>query len=439
MLATFRYRMYPKPGQERLLKSHLSSLCSLYNTLRNLKIERWKNEHASLSEDELRQAALDIRKGDEGLQEVHSQFVQNVATKVYTAFENYFEGRARFPKRKQPKRYRSLTYPQSGFRLCGKIIEKGKKRTELKGKLYLSRIGFVRVFMHRPLEGKVKNLTVKYDAGEWYAVFACDVQDRPKIQLEEVPQNRIKGGDLGLHQFLTLSEGSLPNYPRFLRRSEDKIKRLQKVLSRAEKGSNNYRRLSLRIAGLHLRVRRQRNDYQNKLIAELYKDNDVLVLEKLNVKGMIRNHSLAKSISDASFGRFVRKATFKADMLGKWFVPVDPWGTTQFCYNCLEWVPKDLAERQHRCPNCGADLPRDENSALLIRRLGLTWLSYAPGRGVNTPIEPEPLPSLRRMASLCDEVGSSRLQPWRGRHMSLRFVGGEREEGEHKTSQIGIQ
>jgi len=191
-----------------------------------------------------------------------------------------------------------------------------------------------------------------------------------------------KGGDLGLQQFLTLSEGSLPNYPRFLRREEEKIKRLQKVLSRAEKGSNNFRRLSFRIARLHLRVRRQRNDYQNKLIAELYKDNDVLVLEKLNVKGMIRNHSLAKSISDASFGRFVRKATFKADMLGKWFVPVDPWGTTQFCYNCLEWVPKDLVERQHICPNCGVDLPRDENSALLIRRLGLTWLGYAPGRGV---------------------------------------------------------
>jgi putative transposase len=426
VLAAFRYRICPKPGQGRLLKSHLSALCQLYNELRDLKINTWREKHASLSEDELRQAALDIRKGDEGLQEVHSQFVQNVATKVYTAFENYFEGRARFPKRKQPKRYRSLTYPQSGFRLCGKIIEKGKKRTELKGKLYLSRIGFVRVFMHRPLEGKVKNLTVKYDAGEWYAVFACDVQDRPKIQLEEVPQNRIKGGDLGLHQFLTLSEGSLPNYPRFLRRSEDKIKRLQKVLSRAEKGSNNYRRLSLRIAGLHLRVRRQREDYQKKTIAALYRDSDVIVLERLRVSNMLKNHNLAKSIQDAAFGKFIDKAMFKADMLGKWVVPVDPWGTTQLCYNCLTWVPKGLDEREHRCPRYGANLPRDENSALLIKRLGLTWLGYAPGRGVKTPMEPEPLPSLRGMASLCEEVGSSRLQSWRGHHLGIGFkdIGG---------------
>jgi putative transposase len=330
-------------------------------------------------------------------------------------------GRARFPKRKRERRYRSLTYPQSGFRVCGKVVER-KKRTALKGRLYLSKVGHMRVFMHRPSNGRIKNLTIKYDAGEWYAVFACDVQDRPKIQLEEVPQNRIKGGDLGLHQFLTLSEGSLPNYPRFLRRSEDRIKRLQKALSRAEKGSKNFRKLSFRIARLHRRVFNQRENYQNQVIAGLYRDSDVIVLESLCVSNMLRNHCLAKSIQDAAFGRFDRKAIFKADMLGKWFVPVDPWGTTQLCYNCLTWVPKDLSERQHRCPNCGIDLPRDENSALLIRKLGLTWLGYAPGRGVKTPMEPGPLPSLRGLASLCEEVGSSRLQPWRGCHTDGQFV-----------------
>jgi putative transposase len=340
-----------------------------------------------------------------------------VATRVYTAFRNHLEGRARFPKRKNVKRYRSLTYPQSGFRLCGKVVEKGNKMELIeKGRLYLSKVGHVRIFMHKPLNGRTKNVTAKYDAGEWYAAFICELPDRPKIPLKDVQEGRIKGGDLGLHQFLTLSEGSLPNYPRFLRRSEEKIKRLQKVLSRAEKGSKNYRKIALRIARLRLHVSRQREDYQNQVIAALYRDSDVIVLEKLCVSNMLRNHKLAKSIQDAAFGKFIDKAMFKADLLGRWFVPVDPWGTTQFCHNCLTWVPTDLSERQHKCPVCGADLPRDENSALLIRRLGLTWLSYAPGRGVNTPMEQGPLPSLRGMASLCDEVGSSRLQPWRGRH-----------------------
>ena len=396
MLAAFRYRLYPKPQQERLLKSHLSALCRLYNELRDLRINTWREKHASLSDDELRQAALDVRKNDERLKEIHSQVVQNVATRVYTAFKNYLEGRARFPKHKKERRYRSFTYPQSGFRAFGKVVERGSK-TELieKGRFYLSKVGHVRVFMHRPLEGRIKNLTVKYCAGEWYAAFICYVPDQAKKPVESIPEDRIKGGDLGLERFLTLSEGSLPNYPRFLRRSEERIKVLQRALSRAVKGSRNFRRLSFRIARLHLRVSRQREDYQNQVIAPLYRESDVIVLERLRVSNMLKNHCLAKSIQDAAFGKFIGKARFKADMLGKWFVPVDPWGTTQLCHSCLEWVPKDLSERQHRCPNCGVDLPRDENSALLIKKLGLIWLGYAPGRGVNTPAEQGLLPSLR--------------------------------------------
>jgi len=408
MLAAFRYRIYPKPQQERLLKSHLSALCGLYNKLRDLKIEKWRRERASLSENDLRRTALDLRRSDEGLRCIHSQVVQSVSTRVSTAFKNYFEGRARFPKRKRERRYRSFTYPQSGFRVCGRIIEKGS-RTELKGKLYLSKVSHVRIFMHRPPNGRIKNLTIKYDAEEWYAVFICELPDQPKKPVESTPEERIKGGDLGLINFLTLSDGSSTDYPRYLRRSEEKIKRLQRVLSRAEKGSKNFRRLAFRVARLHLHVRRQREDYQNQVIAALYRDSDVIVLERLRVSNMLKNHCLAKSIQDAAFGKFIDKAMFKADFLGRWFVPVDPWGTTQLCYNCLTWVTKDLSERVHKCPRCGVDLPRDENSALLVRRLGLTWLGYAPGRGVNTPAEQGPLPSLRGMASLCEEVGSSRL------------------------------
>jgi putative transposase len=145
-------------------------LCGLYNELRDLKIDLWKAKRVSLDEGEMRQIALDKRKQDKGLQTIHSQVVQHVAIRVYTAFKNYFEGRARFPKRKRLQKYRSLTYPQSGFKLVGEVVEKGR-RVELKGRLYLSKAGYVRIFMHRPLEGAVKNLTVKYDAGEWHAIF----------------------------------------------------------------------------------------------------------------------------------------------------------------------------------------------------------------------------------------------------------------------------
>ena len=108
----------------------------------------------------------------------------------------------------------------------------------------------------------------------------------------------------------------------------------------------------------------------------------ILILEKLHVENLLKNHNLAKGIQDAAFGKFIRKARFKAEQPGKWFIPVDPWGTTQFCWNCLTWVPKDLGDRGYICPNCGESLPRDLNSAKLIKKLGLRYLlSYAPGRG----------------------------------------------------------
>ena len=413
MLVAFKYRMYPKAWQEGLLKSCLATLCMLYNELRDLKINTWKEGRVSLEENDLRQIALEKRKRDKGLQAIHSQVVQHVATRVYTAFKNYFEGRARFPKRRKVKKYRSLTYPQSGFKLDGEVVEKGR-RTELRGKLYLSKIGYIRIFMHRPLRGKVRNLTVKYDAGKWYAISICEVPDQPKKPVEHVSDGRIKGGDLGLQQFLTLSEGSLSDYPKFLRKTESKIKDLQRVLSRAKEDSKNFRKLALRLARLHHHVACQRENHQNQTIADLYKENDILILERLRVENLLKNHSLAKSLQDAAFGKFIRKAQFKADLLGKWFTPVDPWGTSQFCHNCLIWVPKDLDEREHTCPNCGEQLPRDENSAKLIKRLGVSWLngstsSFAPGRGVKTPTEPEPLPSLHGLASGGVEAGSPRL------------------------------
>lgn len=382
MLLAYRYRIYPKVGQERLLKSQLSVLCKLYNTLRDLKIGLWKRGHISLSRTDLRLKALELRGQDERLQEIHSQVVQSVAARLARSFKNYFEGRARFPKHKHPKKYLSFTYPQSGFKLCN-------------NKLYLSGVGYVRIFMHRPMEGEVKTLTVKYNAGQWYVVFVCENSDLEKTPIEQIPDERIKGGDIGLIKFLTLSDRTAVEPPKFLRKSEEKIKRLQRVISRAKKDSRNRKKLALRLAKQHHHVACQRDDHQNKTLATLYKTYDILFLDKLSVLNMVKNHCLAKSLQDASPGKFLRKAQFKAGMLGKWFIPVDPWGTTQFCHKCLTWVPKDLGEREHACPNCGENLPRDENSAKLIKKIGLSVFKpdYAHGRWVNTPAESEPLPS----------------------------------------------
>jgi putative transposase len=167
------------------------------------------------------------------------------------------------------------------------------------------------------------------------------------------------------------------------------------------------RGLGGRLARLHLHVRRRREDFQNKLVHRVFTENDILVLEKLNASGMLQNHALAKSISDASWSSFARKAAFKAGSLGKQTVFVDPWGTSQFCHRCLRWVSKDIATREHVCPYCGENIPRNVNSSLLIKWLGIQ--SRPPTDSASSPAEQGPLPSLRGLASPSVEAGSPRL------------------------------
>ncbi len=390
------------------LKRSLHALCDLYNTLRAKKIEEYRKNAKSLTKTDLRALALEVRRNNEGLQKIHSQVVQNVADRVSVTFQNYFQKRARFPKTKKYKQYRSLTYPQSGYKLDDRVVKTGKK-TETKGRLYLSLIGQVRIFLHRPIEGTIERLTIKYDAGEWYSTFLVEKKEIRKPNLKSIPDDKIRGADLGLLSFITLDNSESSEYPKFLRQSQEKINLLQRRLSTKENGSKRYRSIAFDLARTHLHVTRQREDWQNKLISSLFKNADVLVLEKLNIRNMLHNHSLARSISDASWGNFSAKAVCKAAALSKWVLFIDPWGTTQFCYNCLTWVPKGLTERSHRCPNCNAELTRDVNSAKLIKRLGI--LRSPPPDGGLSLAEPRPLPSLRGTVSQGDEAGSHRLRP----------------------------
>ena len=400
MLLAYKYRAYPSGMQEMRLKRSLHALCQLYNILRAEKIRQHHLNHKNLTLTGLRAMALEIRRSNPKLIQVHSQAVQNVADRVYRAFQNYFEGRARFPHAKKQKDYRSLVYPQSGFKL------------EADGRLQLSKVGKLRVFQHRSLQGVIKRLVIKHDAREWYIILLTEQGTPEKRDIDAVPLDRIRGGDLGLERYLTLDNSESANYPEFLRKSEETLKQLQRHLSRKTHGSRRYRLLAFRLARLHLHVARQRMNWQNQLVAELYQQTDVLVLERLHVAAMLQNHCLAKSIQDASWSIFARKCIHTANRLGKLVVFVDSWGTSQFCYNCLTWVPKTLADREHLCPVCGVRLPRDVNSAKLVKWLGLsTALACSPPDRGLSPAEQKPLPiaSLRGLVSRSRDAGSPRL------------------------------
>jgi putative transposase len=377
------------------LNRSLLLLCELYNDLKAEEMRRYKQEHKSTPLAAYRRLALSARRSDKDLQTVHSQVVQNVGDRIHRSFRNFFEGRARFPRWKKPDGYNSLTYPQSGFKLS---LEQG---------LHLSGIGNVRIFVHRTLLGKVRRLTIKREADGWYAIFITDREPPQRKPLFEIPTARVRGADLGLTEFATFDDASSVKYLQFLRHSEDRIKCLQRQFSLKLRGSRRRRELGRRLARLHLHVKRQREDFQNKLVHKIFTENDAIIFEKLNVSGMLQNHNLAKSISDASWTMFARRAVLKANLLGKHTVFVDPWGTTQFCHRCLHWVPKDLATREHLCPYCGENMPRDRNSSLLIKWLGIQ--SRPPTDSGSSPAEQGPLPSLRDLVSPSVEAGSPRL------------------------------
>jgi putative transposase len=383
-------------------------------------MSKYKENKTKLSRTDLRRLALEIRRTNSELQIIHSQVVQNVADRVHRSFQNFFEKRARFPRSKKYENYRSFTYPQSGFKLI---------QTPLGHKLYLSGIGEVRAFIHRPMNGKrINRLTIKKEVGEWYAIFLIEdnkaSDKKVELDLDVISPERIRGGDMGLEKFLVLDDDSRSREsPAFLRSSESQIIQLQRHLSGKKRGSKRWKELGFRLARLHLHVKREREDYQDKLVSTLLnKDTDVLVIEKLAIENMLHNHSLAKSIANASFGRFATKCINKSKMLGKYILFVDPWGTSQFCYNCLEWVPKKLSEREHNCPNCGVRLPRDLNSAKLIKWLGIH--SCSPSDGGLSPAELVPLLSLRRRMQVeVRKREANVFSHWRTSHSSNQYPG----------------
>jgi putative transposase len=180
MLFAFKYRLYPTSGQKTRLNRSLLLMCQLYNNLKAEELRRYREEHKSTSLTTFRALALDARKGNKELQSIYSQVVQNVGDRLHRSFRNFFEERARFPKWKKAQRYNSLTYPQSGFNL------------DLQRGLYLSRLGRIRIFVHRPLLGKVNRLTIKREADGWYATFITERAEPGKEPIEHVRPGRAR-------------------------------------------------------------------------------------------------------------------------------------------------------------------------------------------------------------------------------------------------------
>jgi putative transposase len=239
-------------------------------------------------------------------------------------------------------------------------------RIETYGFLVLSKIGRIAVRWSRPIEGTPKTFTISREADGWYVCCSC--ADAPTQPLPATGQET--GIDLGLEAFATLSNGARIFHPGCYRTAERALKTAQRRVSRRKKGSNRRRKAVTLLASAHLKVKRQRQDFHHKVALHLIQTNDTIYHEDLQTANMVKNHHLAKSISDAGWSAFLTILSYKAACAGRSVVAVPPAYTSQICSGCGVLVHKDLSVRWHSCPGCGTSLHRDHNAAKNIERAG---------------------------------------------------------------------
>lgn len=349
-MITHKFRLYPTDTQARLMKDTIETCRLLYNDLLDDRIRTGTRAF------EQKRALTVHRRENKFLAAVHSQVLQDVVFRLDKAHGAFYAGLSRFPRFKRRGRYNSFTYPQlGGFRIVGK-------------RLRLSKIGLVKVKLHRSIEGTLKTCTIIRDIDQWYACISCETESRGFAALKG---DRPVGVDVGLLNFATLSDGRAFENPRFLSGSVERIKSLQKQLSRKRKSSNNRVKANVRLAKAWRKVRRQRDDFAHKVSHELAEKNSLIVFEDLKIPNMVKNHSLASAIMDACWGKTRRLTACKAERRGGRVILVNPSGTSQKCSGCGGVVPKGLGERTHSCPNCGLVLDRDVNAARNILAAGL--------------------------------------------------------------------
>jgi putative transposase len=322
-MRTYKYRLYPTKAQKQLLADTLESCRVLYNCALEQRKIAFRQFKVSVRRLDQQAQLLEIKEYFPEYKSVYSQVLQEVILRVDKAFLNFFRRlktneKPGYPRFKGRGWYNSFTYPQSGFSLSDN--RKGNQ------KLRLSKIGKVTVRLHRAIKGNIKTCTIKRELNNWYVCFACETKS------ELLPKAfRDVGIDVGIEKFAALSDGVLIYNPKFLRKSEAKLKSQQRSLSRKKKGSNSRKKQRNKLAKIHCKIKDQRNDFLHKESHKLVKNYDVIVLEDLRIKNMVKNHHLAKSISDASWAKFIKYVSYKAESAGKKVIFVNPRNTSQIC------------------------------------------------------------------------------------------------------------
>ena len=362
MKKTYEYRAYPTTKQRNTFLLWLALLRNLYNQALAWRIAVYKESGESVKWTTQANALPDLKHQSKAYNGLHSDVLQDTIRRLDKAYKAFFRriktgDEPGFPRFKGEGRYRSMTFSHISKHLICDVRRKV-------GRVVVPKIGHLKIRYHRPLpDGKIKNLSIIKRASGWYVTLCVEVPDPIRVPIETTI-----GVDVGLNSFVVDSDGEhIPN-PRRYRQSEKILSKQQRVLSRRKKGSR--RRVKQRdiIARCHERIANQRKDFQFKAAHRILERCDEVAVENLTITNMLKNHYLAKSISDAGWGRFRLKLQSKAESAGKQFTKVKPHHTSQQCSGCREMVPKQLSDRVHDCPYCELVLDRDHNAAINIKK-----------------------------------------------------------------------
>lgn len=372
MNKSLKYRLYPTKHQQQLLQEQLQECRWLYNHFLEERKNAWEQNKRSISYFKQCRSIVALKKERPSLNKVYSQVLQNVADRLDKAFANFFRRVKKgeepgYPRFKGLDRYDSLTYKQAGFgwKVHGKHLE-------------LSKIGNIEIKLHRPIMGKLKTCTIRGESGKFYACFSVEYAPEP------LPENeKAVGIDVGLESFATLSTNKRIDNPRFFKTDEKALTKAQRKLSTQIKGTPERRKAKKIVSRVHERIANRRHNFIHQEARRIVNKFGIICIEKLNIKSMLKNHFLAKSIADVAWNQFAQALASKAEEAGRKFVAIDPRNTSQICSRCGAIIEKRLSTRWHDCPICDAHLHRDFNASLNILRLGLQSLGIQPVEAPN--------------------------------------------------------
>jgi len=398
MLNTYQFRAYPNTGHKEFIAQHFGCTRKVYNHFLGEHEQDYKDSQKPWNFYEYKRELPALKEQFPFLKEVNSQSLQAAVQNLDRAYKSFFARRTKYPRFKSKHHKQSFCVPQNTkVDFDNGLVFIPKLKTGIKCRF------------HRRFEGTIKQTTItKTQNGEYYISITVEEPDTIQKMQHTLDEAKAVGIDVGLLSFLTLSDGTKVDNPRWFKQSEKKLARLQRKLSKRIKGSKNRNKQRLKVAKQHQKVSNQRKDFQHKLSRKIVDDNQVsmIFVEDLNVRGMLKNRKLAKHISSVAWGQFLRFLEYKAHRAGKFFGKIgrfDP--SSKMCHVCGHINHDlDLSERTWQCPHCLSVLDRDINAAINIRNIGLHTAGIAGihACGEETPtVEPS---VLQQVTSLKQEA-----------------------------------